>query len=211
MKISEKFKKLTFKDKIDYLWDYYKIPIIGVITLVALIIYIFYLVFRHVPEEVLNVTLINSSLTSEDEISLDDDFLRMEGYDLEDYKISMDGHITIDNNMSGNAREFVAAMILAEEIDVLVWDEEAYEYVNSLGAITNLEDYMTVNYIEKYSEYAIYENEILIGFRFNETKNISKELKMGEIYVGIINTATRKDEGVRFIEYLLDSNYGGEN
>ena len=211
MKISEKFKKLSFKDKIDYLWDYYKVPIIGAITAVVLIVYILYLVFRHVPEDVLNVTLINSAVTSESEVTLDDEYISFAGYDPYDYQVSIGAYITIDNGMTGKAREFMAAKILAEEIDILFWDNEALDYVKTLEASADLEDYMPESYIEKYKNYAIYENESLIGFSFDSKTDITKKLVMKESYVGMIGTAANKDEAVKFIEYLLDTNYGSEN
>ena len=75
LKNNEVFKELTFKKKIDYLWDYYKIPIIGIISAFAIIIYILYLTFRHVPDDILNITLINSSITSENEITIGNEYL----------------------------------------------------------------------------------------------------------------------------------------
>lgn len=208
----EKIKEIkSTKDKLDYIWDYYKIPIIGAITALALIIYILYLVFRYVPEDILNVTLMNSAIESEDEIKADDEYLSFAGYNPDKYQVSIGAHITIDSNMSGNAREFVAAMILAEEIDVLVWDDEASDYVKSLAANSDLSDYLPESYIEKYSQYAVYENDSLIGFRFDNGKDIVEELAMKEAYVGIIETAINKEEAIKFIEYLLDENYGSEN
>lgn len=205
----EKIKNIeNTKDKLDYIWDYYKIPIIGIVTTIALIIYILYLVFRHVPEDILDVTLMNSSVASEDEIKVDDDYLSFVGYDSEDYKVYIGAHITIDDSMSGSARERVAAMILAEEIDVLVWDDEAFDYVKTLEASADLKNYLSESYIEKYSQYAVYDDEVLIGFSFDDTKDITKELAMKETYVGIVETATNKNEAARFIEYLLDVNYG---
>lgn len=211
MKITEKFKKLSFKDKLDYLWDYYKVPIIGAVSAIVLVIYILYLIFRHVPEDILNVTLINSGVSSEDEIVFDDEYLLFTGLDPENYQVSLGTHITIDNGMSSRSREFVAAKILAEEIDVLVWDETAYGYVKTLGASSDLSNYLPEEYVQKYDNYAVYENGSLIGFVFDGNKEISKDLAMDKAYVGMIVNAVNQDEAVRFIEYLLDNNYGSVN
>lgn len=211
MKISDKFKKLSFKDKLDYLWDYYKIQIISGITVIAIIIYVLYLTFRYVPEDILNVTLINSTVTSEDEVTVGDDYLAFAGYDPYDYHVTIGTYISIDDGMSGKAREFVAAKILAEEIDILFWDDEASDYVKTLGASADLEEFLSEPYIEEYKDYAVYNNDSLIGFSFDGTTDIAKDLAMKETYVGIIGTAANKDEAERFIEYLLDTNYGSEN
>ena len=105
----------------------------------------------------------------------------------------------------------MAALILAEEIDILVWDQEAHEYVKSLDANVNLEEYLDETYIEKYINYAVYENKSLIGFSFDGSQEITKELVMKESFFGIVQTGINIEEAIIFIEYLLDENYGSVN
>lgn len=96
------FKELTFSQKIQYIWDYYKIPIflviIGIIAVTAFIRG--RLAQKNTVLSVLCVNVENST-TEDNDADIFNDFLTDNGYDLSEDEIALNKNIRVDVDKNG--------------------------------------------------------------------------------------------------------------
>lgn len=59
-KDKENMRQMKPAEKAGYIWDYYKIPLIGITAVIALAVYFLFLFLRPSPEPVLSVEVLNS-------------------------------------------------------------------------------------------------------------------------------------------------------
>ena len=137
-----KFKNMTVKEKLRYIWDYYRIPIIiGIIG----VVFIFTLVkdiISNNRETYLSACILNSNYTYETDTTLVNEYVNYSGVDTEAMQLNIDFSMHIDLNaadqMSLAYQQKVMALFAAKEIDVMVGDQNIIDSYASAEAFCNL-------------------------------------------------------------------------
>ena len=80
---TDKFKDMTFKGKINYIWDYYKIPIIVAIVLIIGVSVLVSDIRKNSRPTYLDVVMINTNFAADSTITLEEDFIRCQNVDTE--------------------------------------------------------------------------------------------------------------------------------
>lgn len=153
-------KNGTLKQKIAYIWDYYKWHII--IPLVIIITIIWYIV--HVitaPDIILNGVLINAyktetSISSEE---LLEDFYKEQKIDLKEEEINLNTsmYISADNdNANYESLQALMAWHAAGSLDFIGGDLPALAELAYRGYFTDLREVLTEEQIAKYEPYFLY-------------------------------------------------------
>ena len=120
------FKDLTFKEKIQQIWDYYRPVIFGIAFAVWLIIYIIYKILNPDPDVLMTAVLMNSSTIDVAEKDVFTRYLEENGYNPEEETISTRTNLSIDTENAGAAQitlssqQVLMAMLSAGEVDLLV-------------------------------------------------------------------------------------------
>ena len=126
------FKELTFSRKIQYIWDYYKIPIflviIGIIAVTAFIRG--RLAQKNTVLSVLCVNVENNT-TEDNDTDIFNDFLTDNGYDLSNDEIVLNKNICVDvdkNGLDYQNMSVLTAYFASNEYDICFMDDKTFDY-----------------------------------------------------------------------------------
>lgn len=176
----ESIKQKPFKDKIGYILDYYKWPIISVVAAIAIISSIIYTNVTK-KEEVLSGLLLNANLygstsTYEDCITLSEDFLKTKDFNNKEHEVNFNTSISYYVNGDSSTQHYnaqnqmvIMTFVSAGTVDFISADADtmisfAYQdYFMDLSEILSKEDYAA------YEPYFLYMDEAVLE-QLNENK-----------------------------------------
>ena len=144
----------TTKQKISYIWDYYKWHImIPIIVVIALISYIVNIVTR--PDIILNGVMLNV-YNMESESSPADllpDFYKEQKIDSKEEEINLNSslHYSVDNlNTNYQTMQVLMAWLSADQLDFVTGDATSLTDLAYKDYFTDLRDYFTEDELAKY-------------------------------------------------------------
>lgn len=154
------FKELNFSQKLQYIWDYYKIPIIIVIVVIAVIVS-FVREKAAQKNTVLSVLCVNSITTddSSDTSSLFDDFLTDNGYDTSSDEISVNHNVyvnTANNGVDYQNMAVLTAYFGAHEYNVCFMDDTTFDHYAQEETFCDLRDYLDDDTLARYQDNLVY-------------------------------------------------------
>lgn len=198
----EKLKKLTFLQRIEYLWDYYKvILVLGVVVILA--IGTFWTMFQNGQKEyLLSVVIVDgeeqNSLAQE---KVKEDLLQLLGNGEKQEEILLDLSPS-SNEISGNVVKTAIALSPIGEYDVAVCSMETYQTFAEQGAFKSWESVLG----EDYKKYEPYMEQGAIDIS-NSTK--WKELGLttySPAYVCVLKEGEHIEQTVTMLEYFWKEN-----
>ncbi len=165
--IREQQKKLqgkTFKEKLGYFWDYYKVH-----TIVALIVLILGgALIRDIvtsKEEAFSATLLNA-YGSERQSIFEDDFAGYAGIDTETYSCYIDTTSTLNYKMTSEVDlaifQRLVAMAQTGGLDVVTGDLMPFTHIAGTGMFLDLRDVLTDEEYARYEPYFYYIDGVLL-------------------------------------------------
>ncbi len=150
----------TIKQKISYIWDYYKWHIlIPLIVVIALISYIVNIVTR--PDIILNGVMLNvynmESQASHEELL--EDFYKEHEIDSKEEKINLNSSLyySVDNmNTNHQTMQVLMAWLSADQLDFITGDAASLTDLAYNEYFTDLRDYFSEDELAKYEPYFLY-------------------------------------------------------
>ena len=150
----------TTKQKISYIWDYYKWHImIPLIVVIALISFIVNLVTK--PDIILNGVMLNV-YNMESESSPADllpDFYKEQKIDSKEEEINLNSNLyySVDNlNTNYQTMQVLMAWLSADQLDFVTGDATSLTDLAYKDYFTDLRDYFTEDELAKYEPYFLY-------------------------------------------------------
>ncbi len=210
----EHFHQMSFKEKVGYFWDYYKIQCLLTIAFIGVIISVIKTYGADRKEEYLYVELINGSLAATENSCLGDLYLESVDVSTEDYAVTIDSSLSVDleeqDQDTLTTLQVVAARIFSGEIDVFAAEEDYFDLEIQNYGVQSLKPYLSEEELEKYAAYLYYEKNpdtgVLepYGFCFQISKLTENGIypENPKIFIGIGAGSDRVEEAISFIEYL---------
>lgn len=193
---AEKMQKMTWKEKIEYIWMYYKgyllIPVI-----LAVLVVIGTQMYQGMTEKVLlNIAVLGGSTTEREELEKELTTLLGTGDKKETVKINA--------NLSGSTGDYnsniaLSTLIGAEAVDVIICPEEIYEIYAGQNGFVDLE---TVLPDKADGNEKVQKDAVLLETSDEMAKKAG--LAYEPAYVCILSNAQNEENAVRFIEMLLE-------
>ncbi|MCI5920306.1 MAG: transporter [Roseburia sp.] len=209
------FKALSGKAKAQYIFDYYKWPIlIGIVVLIILIKVIIH--FVTYKEPVLNVTMVNCYQTAENtDTSSFDDFFEKEGFDAAKECIGFTNSLTwnpkSNDSMSVSSYESIALHITAGDEDVFFAPPDVFEALAPDGCMLDLRTLFSDEELDSYSDFLVYTTDsetqetYPCGFALKNNPWITEhEYYDDTCYLGILYTSKHKDTALDFVDYIIN-------
>ena len=181
--------------KIEYILDYYKLPIV----LSIIIIYIFCsLSYKLITKKntLLSVAAINIEISSENIPKFSDNYLISRNFSSKKYNINFYNNLISEGNPNdGVSYEYayassmkLLALMTDKTLDIVLMDEKTYQTFSNNEYLYNLYD---------------------LNLSENTTNNqdailISSPYFSDEIYIGIIQNSRHLEEAVQYINYLIN-------
>jgi hypothetical protein len=160
----KKLKGKTFKEKLGYFWDYYKVH-----TIVALIVVILGgALIRDIvtsKEEAFSATLLNA-YGSEGQSRFENDFAAYIGIDTEIYSCFIDTTSTLNYKMTSETDlaifQRLVAMAQTGGLDVVTGDLMPFTHIAGTGMFLDLRDVLTDEEYARYEPYFYYIDGVLL-------------------------------------------------
>ncbi|KAB8125867.1 hypothetical protein F9U64_21465 [Gracilibacillus oryzae] len=203
-KLWETLKTMTFKEAVDYIWEYYKLHIIGIIAGLFIIISILINVFTE--DEVAYNAMVVSAIPYEEVGAFSD---QMNEEHFEDFRFAVD-NITHDGGKLAEqsieqAQKFTVR-IATGEVDLIITDETlARELIDQEG-LKPIEQIIDVELLEQEGvELLDFGTGTVYGMRTNNL-DVFQDREMFQDRILIIPSTSEKDElSKQVIETLIKS------
>ncbi len=148
----ESFYGLGKKQKLQYIWDYYKLPMAAACIAVYIVIYIIYGHYTH-QDISLYTALVNVNAGEDLTEQLSSGFLKSQNIDTAKNKLNLYSGLYLTNDENNIYHEYtyasrmkILATIDSRQLDVVIMDKEAFDafsqndYLYSLDSLLSKED-----------------------------------------------------------------------
>lgn len=209
----EKLKNMNSKDKLWYIWEYYKWLIIGAVIAVFMLYSIGRVAYMNTFTTAMHLAVINSRGSEETGITaVTDDFHDWMELGKKDRIISESlfisyGDDSTEYSLANMAK--ISALASAKELDVMIGDTETIDHYASVGAFQNLETSLSPEILALVEDRIYYaENDAgvpyafaidLTGTEFTAACQLTQEPPL----LGILTNSERSDVARNLIEYIF--------
>lgn len=131
-------KNLSFKQRIEYLWDYYRFHALVVIFFIIFIGYFIFPLLTPPKNELLSIAIIDSTQTAKDDShTLSDELVSLLDGDSKHDMVNIDtSGGTYDTSSSSTIKLSILLSSVGEN-DIVICGKDLYEKYNSKGAFSN--------------------------------------------------------------------------
>jgi hypothetical protein len=209
----EKLSDMSFRNKLSYLWEYYKIHAIVTVAVIALSSYLIYTVATPNIEPQFYAVIINNSVEDAVIANYQADFANYLQLDpkTESVELNATFYFNTNSEYSMNMKQALTTYVSAQQVDVIIAPESEfasyayYGYVDKLtdqlptDVYSSLTDHFYISDLEEDPEKNVY------GIYLSDTKLYAKNTNKDDPYIlGIVANSKHKDNAVEFIRYLFN-------
>ena len=209
----EKLKRMSFRDKIWYIWEYYKFHILGVIGISLVLYVIGTSMYRSTFDTVFSCVYLNNR--SEQELNTD---LVTKGFrehlELNDKQLISTESMYI--SYGNDATEFsyaslakIPALVASRQLDVMICDQENFDHFASLDGFYNLETSLPEDVLSLVKDRIVYGTSqegvtIPCGIDLTGTAFARQShLAMEPAILSIVGNSTHMDYISEFLRYIF--------
>lgn len=206
---------MKWKEKIGYIWDYYKLWILGGCAAIVLLVAILFQTVGIHKDISLQVTMVNADAIMVDNSKLFKAYEK-EYCDSKFEKIQVEATFKLKKNdtgtYSGSSYQVLSAEFLSGQIDTFISDRETFDFLATNNTFANLTDKLTKEELEKYKPYFVYAKdaktgkEYPVGISLNNCPKFAKEnFYQTEAVIGIGALSSQTGNARQMIAYLFQN------
>lgn len=222
----ESFRHMNLMEKADYLYEYYKLPILLILILVFVTGNCLYRELTR-KEPVLYLAMANVEVGPEMEHVLTGDFLATEGIDSKKNEVLVISDLYLSDSPSAENHEYaytsklkLLASVDARQMDVVLMNQEAYDLLSGNGYLMDLSE-ITSTGLPPFTENEVVLEDNSIDVTLNTTSelhyvtethtngmDLSQMPKIRDagfsrtVYAGILANSPRLDTALTYLRYL---------
>ena len=211
----EKLKQMSFKDKLWYIWEYYKIHmLVGCVILFFLYALgtIFYQ--KSFTTQLYTIVMNDRSMSAANYDKLAEDFKIRMGYGKKD-KVELDTSLYISFGKTTSELDYaslakVTAIVASQDLDIMIADTAAVDHYAANGGFLNLEEALPADVWEMVKD-DIYMAKDESGNSFPAAINLDHShfrekagTQMDEAYFTLVSNYNRIDTAIEFLRYLYE-------
>lgn len=210
----KKLKEMSFRDKIWYIWEYYKIHmLIG-----AIILFLLYaggvIIYQKTFTTQLNTIIINDTGTLSDYEELTNRFKGHMNYGKKDL-VAFDNSIYLSfdgatSEMGYASLAKVTAIVASRDLDLMICDQDSIDHYASNGGYMDLEEVLPEDLWELVKDDAYYTADEdgsvhpfaidLKNSHFTEWTNCG----LDPAYLGLVSNSKRTETAIEFLRFLYE-------
>ena len=207
-------KNLTFREKIGYIWDYYRFHIIAIILVLS---FAFSMIKHFVTyrDPLLNVIMVNSNMAEDSSAIGFNEFFEKYDYKVYEGAVDVFDDLYIQDGMPSYTdtqyNEVLYTLIAAGDQDLFFGTGEIFMKYAHAGALQDLSEILPQETLAKYEEQLIYTDEngeadsYPCAISLVENDWIKKHGYYNETcYFGIFVKSAHADTATDFAEFLLN-------
>lgn len=203
----EKFTSLTGRQKLQYIWDYYKFPI----AVGCIILYIFgYILYGQITkkEMILHTAMINVSAGEELTQKLTEDFLTEAGIDPRKNEFIFTPGLYLTKDTSDPNIQYTQASqvkllanIDAQKLDIVIMNQEVFDTFAENDYLYDLSELLSEN--ENAEAYHAITKKSPMGLDLTVSGIVAEAGFQDTVYLGVIKNSPRLDMAKTYIDYLF--------
>ncbi len=214
----KKLREMSFSEAVQYIWMYFKIPIIAVFAVLAIGIFLTVRIATNIPDNWLMVTFSNTTVDAGTGSPLWEAFTDAAGYDLTEKKVEFNSVSYFDylqNQARGNAY-YNAFVTLADvgELDAITMEVDSLAALGQSGRLMDLNDPRCAAIKEKYADRFVYytppeddedfDGPIPVGIDISDSILVTEyHLYQDSCAIGIGAHSENLEEVEYFIDFVL--------
>lgn len=175
MEAKPDFKAMSTTKKLEYVWDYYRFHILGIIILVIT----FGSIVHHyatIKTSVLDMVFLNAYPLEEDMAPFDD-FLEQQGYNPKDYEVYVTTSLSYVLTEESYQEDYytnqgLSAMFATGELDIFVTPHQVFHDFASYGYVSDLRHFFTEEELTALGDMVIYTTLLETGETFPSGLNM---------------------------------------
>jgi len=205
-KEKEKTKDMTFRQKVEYVFEYYKVEFFAVVLAVALVGALGYAIDNKTNTHVLYVAVADTEATMEQNLQLGADFKKYIGNTRRKDKVTIDGSITVLGTNGDEITEFYqehqkSLVLLASGIvDVYVCEKAYVDFLEDYEDLLPVSEALGEELCAKYADRIEDDRAILLSKGAAEACGITYE----PVYLAFSRSVHYPEVARSFAQFLLE-------
>lgn len=211
----EKLHDMNFKEKISYLWGYYRIHALVTIGIIAFVAYLLFTIFRPRIDPVLYIAILNNPISDELVINeLQEELTQLLDVNTDNEKVIINNTLYLNDTgaFSTNARELIVTYIAARELDIIIAPESEFSNYTYAGCFVPLSEQLPTDLYSRLADQLYLsptdDDPEYRAYGILMTENdlfIEHAQKRSEPYIiGIVNNSLQKENATKTIRYLFE-------
>ncbi|GMQ62924.1 hypothetical protein [Vallitalea maricola] len=210
-----KFKELTRKEKVEYIWEYYKLHFFaGILVLIIVGSFLNIWVFNPPPKSAVSVNFVGSSIFADNTEPLEKELNPIiVTEEMGNKKVFFNTYIfgIEDPQMQMATQTKFVANISARELDVLILDKEQFDSLVLQGSMLPLDQVFSEDELNNLNDRLLKSkseedtNEQIYGIDVTDNEKI-KTVMVGdsEKVIGVVSNTLKIEESKKVIKWFLD-------
>lgn len=194
----QKLKSMNLREKVEYLWTYYKIWLVVLVAFIMVVSTIVTMVRNGMKDELLSIAIMDSDMNVQEQIDQMTDELTADIGTGDPYET-----ITVDTS-AGSGDDYadvIKRMVLTASgtVDLFICDQEIYEEYDGQGAFRDWSEILG----DDYAQYEPYMTDGVLDLSKSERWQEYGITSYEPVYAGIL-ASSEKDENLRaFAEFFF--------
>lgn len=210
----KKLSSMSGKDRIWYIWEYYKIHIIGTILAIGVIISIGTTIHQNNYNTAFYCLILNSRSADSSTEYIEQGFAEYLGLG-EDDRVIVDASLSV--SFDDNTNEFgyaslakISALMASKELDAMIADPASIDHFGSMGGFMNLKEVLPEDLYQLIEDDLYYVedeegNTIACAVSLESTPfQSSTGMMVDSPLMGFLNNSTHIDSNIAFLRYLFE-------
>ncbi|MBH1940457.1 hypothetical protein I5677_06040 [Mobilitalea sibirica] len=211
----ERFRDLSFKKKISYLWEYYRLHALFTIIIFGFLGYTIYTISKPNIEAKLYTAIINNTI---DDVILDEykaeftDLLQLDP-EKEEVIINSKFYFNGSYDYAMNMRQILVTYTHAQEIDIIIAPKSEFEGYAYNGFFYKLSDQLPTDLYSMLTDQFYLSDmeddpqENVYGIYLTESDLFQNHAVNNDPYIlGIVGNSKNRENAIEFIRFLFEAN-----
>lgn len=211
----EKLREMSFKNKVGYLWEYYRLHAIAAISVIALLAYIIHIIITPKIETQLYVAMINNTVDKQALDELQEDMTELLQLNTNRENIVINSNFYFNGNIDYemNMRQVLVTYIASQDIDILIAPESEFSNYAQNSFLYRLSDLLPTDIYSSLTDQFYLTGtvddptETVYGIYASETglfKDLAPSGFSDPYIIGVIANTRHQGNSVEFIRHLFN-------
>lgn len=217
IKESEPVREMSFSEKAEYFWDYYKWAVIIPVIVIAIIVAFISSYINENKEPAIHISLMNGKMNEASDVTLGDDYASARNIDTEKTPVSVESNLYQPEIMDAEAAANESAVASIQKYDAMLkygrtdvtittsWVVEEYE---AADAFVDLKEILPVTLYNDVEEYLFYApnskgEKIPVGITLEHIPEVKRFYPEETPIITISAFTDRVDNAIDFIRWLV--------
>ena len=203
------------QSRLQFIWDYYKIPILAVLFIVTVALIGMINAGRN-ADVVMRAVLLNSdAVISECDETPFSKMFEDAGVDMKGKKVEVNDKLSLERDYTsdedGQTLQVIAAMLTMGDLDLFVADEKQFARFSEEGVFADLNKLIEKEILDRFAD-DVYRtidsqgNEMIAGIVLHEDSPLHKAGYYHEnVILGVVSSGNDMEEAIVFVKQFLSS------